>query len=166
MESWKIEEFLTAYPTETFPYYRQLSLADISLLEHQFVKKFGPRKLHRMLSVTDALTSIAINEGDYIGTFGNLSHRKIPDSIGTTLRFDFPNLVILEATASAIPESVDEVQFTDLLRFFNYFVGPVEDATIFDPSLKWILVVTHDGEMFFYNRISDGFQTRTVSPRT
>lgn len=151
VETWKIEEFREEYPETEVPWYRELTPCDLKELAGRCVAKYGAAAMKGVASVSEAMLRIAMCKGRHLGDAGNFFEKDVGAFLEKHVNFDFPCRVILDASTFSPPESVDEVRFKDLINYYDVFAGGIADATIFDVSLNWVLAVTHDAEVYFYN---------------
>lgn len=140
MERFKIEDFEAEYRNEHFPWYEELSPEEAHLIQIDVARKLGlSRELISDLELLQEVEKKAIkipninanDEGfDLIALTKKLNLCSQDKVLLNWLRFD----------------KIDRMNLADLSKYFDdIWYGVADDLDVFDESLKWILLIDHDG---------------------
>lgn len=152
MDSERIREFAERFPEVEFPVVRSLLRDEIRILECKLRKlcEFYPWR-----SITDAISALTKDRGRLVCKANLFDDSKsLIDQLLSNGIDWLPDKIYFESSAYAVPDFIDEIALVDLSRYFSIFVGQIDDVEIFDSTLNWFLLITHDEEIFLYDRRS------------
>jgi hypothetical protein len=139
MEKIKLDNFSNAYPGRKFPEYVSLSKSACADIAQLIKKKFA------LTNATDGLTLVKA-----------IDALAKPCEFSSRVGEDFDLNALLDACGIEAADvvyinwhrydKIDRLKRCDLATFFfDIWYPDVDDIDVFDDSLRWILLVRHDG---------------------
>ncbi len=158
MDAFKVEQFQRNNFGHTFPHFEHLSPNDCHLLQSSIIKALGLAPQTEPLTILRMITNNAL---------------PIPDTNAEKAGFNLSALLSQMEVQSDRHvyinwgrfDDVDLIALEDLSTHLDdiWYPGP-DDIEVFDSSLAWFLLVSHNGVVSLYRRTDQKRADLTSSP--
>jgi hypothetical protein len=142
MHELRIKHFKTDNPDLSFPWFRSLDKIEGEELFQKLLKRHEVFESKSLADLVILLWDKKKPVDDMNAEDKNFDLAKVVNSIGIE-----PNEKVFISWSIF---EVDQVHFTDLVKYFDDFWYPSsDDIEIFDSTQNWVIFVDHGGNLFF-----------------